>query len=69
MPVADPLKKQIAQKARLHMKICISCGARLDISATRCRKCRSTSLRLKNRQLGIKTVSYTHLTLPTILLV
>ena len=53
MPVADPLKKQIAQKARLHMKICISCGARLDISATRCRKCRSTSLRLKNRQLGI----------------
>ena len=54
MPVADPLKKQIAQKARLHMKICISCGARLDISATRCRKCRSTSLRLKNRQLGIK---------------
>ena len=37
MPVADPLKKQIAQKARLHMKICISCGARLDMSATRCR--------------------------------
>ena len=34
MPVADPLKKQIAQKARLHMKICISCGARLDINAT-----------------------------------
>ena len=31
MVVADPLKKQIAQKARLHMKICISCGARLDI--------------------------------------
>ena len=53
-PVADPLKKQIAQKARLHMKICISCGARLDISATRCRKCRSTQLRLKNRALGIK---------------
>jgi len=46
MVVADPLKKQIAQRARLHMKICISCGARLDINATRCRKCRSTSLRL-----------------------
>ena len=54
MVVSDPLKKQIAQKARLHMKICISCGARLDMSATRCRKCRSTTLRLKNRQLGIK---------------
>ena len=54
MPVADPLKKQIAQKARLHMNICISCGCRLDMSATRCRKCRSTQLRLKNRALGIK---------------
>nr|AIE94473.1 ribosomal protein L40e (RP-L40e, RPL40) [uncultured marine thaumarchaeote AD1000_46_C12]AIE94541.1 ribosomal protein L40e (RP-L40e, RPL40) [uncultured marine thaumarchaeote AD1000_46_F05] len=49
-----PIKKQIAQKARLHMKICISCGARLDMKSTRCRKCRSTTLRLKNRQLGIK---------------
>jgi len=54
MVVADPLKKQIAQKARLHMKICISCGARLDISATRCRKCKSKTLRLKNRTLGAK---------------
>ena len=54
MPVSDPLKKQIAQRGRLHMKICISCGARLDISATRCRKCKSSSLRLKNRTLGIK---------------
>ena len=54
MPIADPLKKQIAQKARLHMKICISCGARLDITATRCRKCKSSSLTLKNRALGIK---------------
>ena len=24
----DPAKKQLAQKARLHMKICFSCGAR-----------------------------------------
>jgi len=28
MPVTDPEKKQIAQKARLHMKICFTCGAR-----------------------------------------
>ena len=54
MPVADPLKTQIAQKARLHKKICVSCGARLDISATSCRKCKSSSLRLKNRTLGAK---------------
>ena len=54
MPIADPLKKQIAQKARLHMKICISCGARLDMSATRCRKCISKTLRQNNRALGIK---------------
>ncbi len=54
MPVADPQKKQIAQKARLHMKICITCGARLSIAATRCRKCHGTSLRLKNRTLGLK---------------
>ena len=54
MPIADPLKKQIAQKARLNMKICISCGARLDMSATRCRKCKSKTLRQKNRALGIK---------------
>ena len=44
MPVADPLKKQIAQKARLHMKICISCGARLDMSATRCRNAKARRL-------------------------
>jgi len=37
MPVTDPEKKQIAQKARLHMKICFTCGARNPMSATRCR--------------------------------
>ncbi len=54
MPVADPLKTPLAENARLHMKICVSCGARLDINATRCRKCKSVSLRLKNRTLGAK---------------
>ena len=33
MPVTDPEKKQIAQKARLHMKICFTCGARNPMSA------------------------------------
>ena len=36
MPVTDPEKKQIAQKARLHMKICFNCGARNSLAATRC---------------------------------
>ncbi len=54
MPITDPLKKQIAQKARLYFKVCFSCGAKNPIGATRCRKCRNTYLRLKNRTLGIK---------------
>ena len=54
MPITDTTKKQIAQKARLHMKICFNCGARNSIDATRCRKCRNTYLRLKNRTLGVK---------------
>ena len=54
MPVTDPEKKQIAQKARLHIKICFTCGARNPISATRCRKCHNNYLRLKNRTLGVK---------------
>ena len=54
MPIADPEKKQIAQKARLHMKICFNCGAHNSLAATRCRKCRNAYLRLKNRALGAK---------------
>src|SRR3989338_3991164 len=54
MPITDSEKKQIAQKARLNLKICFHCGARNSISATRCRKCHNSYLRLKNRTLGIK---------------
>ena len=54
MPVTDPEKKQIAQRARLYMKICFNCGARNSLAATRCRKCHNKYLRLKNRALGIK---------------
>jgi len=46
MPITDPEKKQIAQKARLYMKICFTCEARNPISATRCRKCHNSYLRL-----------------------
>ena len=54
MPNSAPEKKRIAQQARLVMKICFKCGARNDINATRCRKCRNPYLRLKNRTLGVK---------------
>jgi large subunit ribosomal protein L40e len=54
MPISDPEKKQIAQKALLHMKICFYCGARNSMSSKRCRKCHNSYLRLKNRTLGIK---------------
>jgi large subunit ribosomal protein L40e len=51
MPVMDPIKKAIAQKHRLHMKICRECGARNAASAVKCRKCRSKNLRWKKREL------------------
>ncbi|MCZ6582188.1 MAG: 50S ribosomal protein L40e [Thaumarchaeota archaeon] len=54
MPITDITKKQLAQKARLYFKICFYCGARNPMAATRCRKCRRSNLRLKNRTLGIK---------------
>ena len=54
MPITDPEKKQLAQKARLYMKICFYCGARNSMAATSCRKCHNSYLRLTNRTLGIK---------------
>lgn len=54
MPITDIPKKQIAQKKKLFIKICMKCGARNSLPATRCRKCRSQDLRLKNRSLGAK---------------
>jgi len=54
MPITDATKKQIAQKRRLFFKICLVCGAKNSISATRCRKCKHEALRLKNRALGVK---------------
>ena len=54
MPITHPEKKRIAQQARIGMKICFNCGARNDIAATRCRKCRNPYLRLTNRNLGVK---------------
>ena len=41
MPITDPIKRQIAQRKRLYLKICFKCGARNSMAATRCRKCHS----------------------------
>ncbi|MGA9316660.1 MAG: 50S ribosomal protein L40e [Nitrososphaeraceae archaeon] len=54
MPITDATKKQIAQQRRLFFKICFKCGGRNPITAQRCRKCRGSQLRLKNRTLGAK---------------
>jgi len=47
VPLVDPMKKAIAQKRRLFVKICRECGARNAPTATKCRKCRSKNLRWK----------------------
>jgi len=51
MPILDPVKKAIAQKHRLYMKICRDCGARNAATSTKCRKCKSKNLRWKKREL------------------
>jgi large subunit ribosomal protein L40e len=51
MPILDPIKKSIAQKHRLYMKICRDCGVRNAATALKCRKCKSKNLRWKKREL------------------
>ena len=51
MPIVDPLKKTLAQKHRLYMKICRDCGARNAATATKCRKCHAKNLRWKKREI------------------
>lgn len=51
MPILDPLKKALAQKHRLYMKICRDCGARNAATATKCRKCHAKNLRWKKREI------------------
>lgn len=54
MPITDIFKKTLAQKSRLYYKICRHCGVRNAGSAEKCRKCHSTNLRWKKRELGAK---------------
>jgi len=50
LPITDPLKRSIAQKKRLYMKVCRECGARNAPTAKKCRKCRSPNIRWKRRE-------------------
>ena len=54
MPITDVVKKQLAQKVRLHYKVCRDCGARNPEASNRCRKCHGHNLRAKKRELGAK---------------
>lgn len=54
MPITDVIKKQLAQKVRLHYKVCRDCGARNPEASDRCRKCHGHNLRAKKRELGAK---------------
>ncbi|MCS7095419.1 MAG: 50S ribosomal protein L40e [Thaumarchaeota archaeon] len=52
MPVLDASLIQLAQRKRLHYKICRKCGARNPMSAEKCRRCRSYNLRWKKREIA-----------------
>ncbi|HDD26169.1 MAG TPA: 50S ribosomal protein L40e [Acidilobales archaeon] len=54
MPLTDPVKLKIVEERVLNKKVCRKCGALNPISATRCRRCRSSNLRLKRRKLSPK---------------
>lgn len=51
MPIEDPEKRAIAEKALLNYKICRHCGAKNPINATKCRRCHWTLLRPKKTKL------------------
>ena len=50
MPITDQIKRSIAQKKRLNLKICRECGVRNAPTAKKCRKCRSSNLRWKKKE-------------------
>ncbi|KYH40448.1 MAG: large subunit ribosomal protein L40e [Candidatus Bathyarchaeota archaeon B26-2] len=50
LPITDPIKRSIAQRRRLYLKICRDCGARNAPTAEKCRKCRGKNLRWKRRE-------------------
>ncbi|MEM4096569.1 MAG: 50S ribosomal protein L40e [Metallosphaera sp.] len=54
MPLTDQAKSQIVQERVCIKKICRQCGAVNSIRATKCRRCHSTNLRPKKKELPTK---------------
>lgn len=54
MPIRDPVKREIAMRKRLYLKICRECGVRNSPNAEKCRNCRSYNLRWKHREPAVK---------------
>ncbi len=52
MSLRDPVKMDIARKARIRKSVCRSCGATNPVNAKKCRKCRGTNLRPKRTGKG-----------------
>ncbi|MGC9104892.1 MAG: 50S ribosomal protein L40e [Thermoprotei archaeon] len=54
MPLTDPEKLRIVQERVFLKKVCRKCGALNSIRATKCRRCHSTNLRPKKKELPQK---------------
>ncbi len=54
MPLTDPEKLRIVQERVFLKKVCRNCGALNSIRATKCRRCHSTNLRPKKKELPQK---------------
>ncbi|MCE4608314.1 MAG: 50S ribosomal protein L40e [Caldisphaeraceae archaeon] len=49
MPITDPELIRIVERRLFDVKICRRCGAKNPLRATKCRRCKSTDLRLKKK--------------------
>uniref|UniRef100_A0A7C2VM59 Large ribosomal subunit protein eL40 n=1 Tax=Ignisphaera aggregans TaxID=334771 RepID=A0A7C2VM59_9CREN len=54
MPLTDPELMKLVEKRLLNKKVCRTCGALNPPSATRCRRCRSSNLRPKKKNIPTK---------------
>lgn len=50
MPIKDPELLAIFEKRVILKKVCRNCGALNPMSAVKCRRCKSTNLRPKNKK-------------------
>lgn len=50
MPITEAEKREIVAYHLLNVKICRKCYARNPLSAKKCRRCKSTRLRLKKKR-------------------